>query len=72
MERRGDRREEAKQEAILGVAEVEASVMLQPGREAGSGGKARAWTLIVSVFKVTFLAVIERQAGRFEPAGGAG
>lgn len=52
--------------------EMEVSVRLQPGREAGSGGKARAWTLIVSVFTVTFLAVTECQAGRFEPAGGAG
>lgn len=52
--------------------EVEVSVMLLPGREAVSGDKARAWTLIVSVFTVTFLAVTERQAGRFEPAGGAG
>lgn len=55
-----------------GKGEMAVSVVLLPGREAGSGDKARAWTLIVSVFTVTFLAVTERQAGRFEPAGGAG
>lgn len=48
---------------------MEVSVLSQPAREAGSGEKARAPALIVSVFTVTFLPVMESQAGRSEPAG---